>query len=124
MKLRYMKKINLLLLFWILQAANTKSKKEDIENIDFAVGGQAVIEGVMMRSPNHIAIAVRKNDGSIKVKKKKHHTLIQRYPVLNIPILRGVINLFEMMFIGTDAINFSANEFVDEPDDNTPKDTK
>lgn len=83
--------------------------------IDFAVGGQAVIEGVMMRSPSYITIAVRKIDGSIRVRDKKFRNLTQRFKWLNIPILRGVINLFEMMVIGTEAINFSANESLEEP---------
>ncbi len=82
--------------------------------IDFAVGGQAVIEGIMMRSPNSIVIAVRKTDGKIKIKKRKYHTVTQRYKWLNIPILRGVINLFEMMGIGAKSINYSANEQFDE----------
>ena len=82
--------------------------------IDFAVGGQAVIEGVMMRSPNHITIAVRKADGSIKIKKQKYRTLTQRFKILNIPIVRGVVNLFEMMVVGTKAINFSAAEMGDD----------
>ena len=82
--------------------------------IDFAVGGQAVIEGVMMRSPNHITIAVRKADGSIKIKKQKYRTLTQRFKILNIPIVRGVVNLFEMMVVGTKAINFSATEIQDD----------
>ena len=122
MKLKYMKKINLLMLFWILEALNTNAEKKDKEQIDFAVGGQAVIEGVMMRSPNSIEIAVRKTNGDIKIREKNHQTIIQRYKFLNIPILRGIINLFEMMYIGTDAINYSANEFVEEEE--IKRDTK
>lgn len=82
--------------------------------IDFAVGGQALIEGVMMRSPNHITIAVRKQDGSILTKNDKFQGLTQRYKKLNIPFVRGVINLFEMMIVGMKALNWSANEFVEE----------
>ena len=90
------------------------SKKGKKEKIDFAVGGQAVIEGVMMRSPNFIAIAVRKPSKKIKIKSYPYKTLTQRYKALNIPIIRGVINLFEMMYVGTKAINYSANESVEE----------
>lgn len=108
----FIKKINLSILFWA----------EGSKKIDFAVGGQAVIEGVMMRSPNHIAIAVRKPSGSIKVKKNPYKTLTQKIKFLNIPILRGVINLFEMMIIGTQAINFSATAALDEGEEkNVPK---
>jgi uncharacterized protein YqhQ len=87
------------------------------EDIDFAVGGQAVIEGVMMRSPNSVVIAVRKKDNSIKVSAKKYQLLIQRYKFLNVPIVRGVVGLMEMMVIGMTAINFSANEAVEEEDE-------
>jgi len=87
------------------------------EDIDFAVGGQAVIEGVMMRSPNSVVIAVRKQDNSIKVHAKKHKSIIQRYKVLNIPIVRGIVGLIEMMGIGMTAINFSANESIEEEEE-------
>ena len=85
--------------------------------IDFAVGGQAVIEGVMMRSPNSVVIAVRKQDNSIKIHAKKHQSIIRKYKFLNIPIVRGVVGLIEMMAIGMTAINFSANEAVEEEDE-------
>ena len=112
--------INTIILHWILTspidptleiAESTTEQPE--EKIDFAVGGQAVIEGVMMRSPRHITIAVRKQNGSIKVKKDHYLSVIQKYKFLNVPIVRGVINLFEMMIIGTKAINYSANESLD-----------
>lgn len=115
--MNFFKKLNFLVLNWAIEALSKDSNEfqdESKPTIDFAVGGQAVIEGVMMRSPNHITIAVRKPDGEMKVRKKHYHTLTQRYKWLNIPILRGVINLFEMMVIGTDAINFSANEQMDD----------
>lgn len=93
------------------------------EPIDFAVGGQAVIEGVMMRSPHAITIAVRKKDGSIKLKNEKYLTLIQRFKALNLILVRGVVNLFEMMSVGAKAINYSANESLEETpaSDNTEK---
>ncbi len=112
------KKTNLILLNWLVQTAEktSQSTKSTSKNskIDFAVGGQAVIEGVMMRSPNNITIAVRKPGGKIKVKKRPYKTLTQRYKWLNIPFLRGIINLFEMMVVGTQGINFSANESLEE----------
>ncbi len=107
------KKLNYLVLSWMV---NLAEQDVDDEKIDFAVGGQAVIEGVMMRSPNAVTIAVRKTDGTVTVKKDRYQTLIQRVPKLNIPIVRGVINLFEMMIIGTKAINYSANESMEEED--------
>lgn len=96
---------------------------EQDEEIDFAVGGQAVIEGVMMRSPNALTIAVRKPNGEMAIKKEKYQSVIQKFRALNIPIVRGVVNLFEMMVLGTNAINFSANESLDETPVNDEKAT-
>ncbi len=110
---------NFLLLMWCMELVNKEVDEE--KEIDFAVGGQAVIEGVMMRSPNNIAIAVRKPAGKIIVKKKNYQTLTQRYKLLNVPFLRGVINLFEMMVVGMGAVNFSANEQVELEDDSDDK---
>lgn len=108
------KKINFLVLSWTVEALNKDVEESLPQGIDFAVGGQAVVEGVMMRSPSSVTIAVRKPNGKITVKKKHYRTLTQRIRLLNIPILRGVINLFEMMVIGTNAINFSANESLSD----------
>ncbi len=94
------------------------------QKIDFAVGGQALIEGVMMRSPNYIAMAVRKPDGSIKVKDYPYKTFIQRHKWANIALVRGVINMIEMMGIGMKAIDFSANEFVEEEGDKDKEPSK
>ncbi|MBI5754076.1 DUF1385 domain-containing protein [Candidatus Peregrinibacteria bacterium] len=116
------KKANFLVMSWTVEALNKTADDEIPKNaadkpiIDFAVGGQAVIEGVMMRSPNNLTIAVRKPDGTIKVKKRKFKTFTQRHKWLNMPIVRGVINLVEMMIVGSEAINYSAAESMeDEP---------
>ena len=61
------------------------------------VGGQAVIEGVMMRGPKYIATAVRTPVGDITVKKDEVHSLSDRYPVLKRPLLRGTIALYESL---------------------------
>lgn len=93
--------------------------KED-KKIDFAVGGQAVIEGVMMRSYDFVTVAVRKESGDIKVKDDPFKSFTRRIKIFGLPFVRGVVNLFEMMIIGMKSINFSANEMVDEGNDNTP----
>jgi len=93
-------------------ADNTCKKKK---KIDFAVGGQALIEGIMMRSPNFITISVRKKDGSIKSKNDPFKSITQKIKLLKIPILRGVVNMVEMMSVGMKALNFSTNEYFDEP---------
>ncbi len=73
-------------------------------------GGQAVIEGVMMRSSRHIAIAVRKPDGSISVKKERIKSLGDKVACLKWPFLRGMLGLVEMMIVGIRALSYSANE--------------
>lgn len=83
---------------------------------DFQVGGQAVIEGVMIRSETHVATAVRKLDDSILVRTKPYAPLIKRYRFLNIPILRGFLALFEMLGIGIGSLNFSAEIAAQEAD--------
>jgi uncharacterized protein YqhQ len=74
-----------------------------------SIGGQAVIEGVMMRSPNFIAVAVRKPDSKIVIKNRPYLGLGQRFPFLKKPILRGVVTLVESMMQGVDALSYSAS---------------
>jgi len=64
------------------------------------VGGQAVIEGVMMRSPKRIATAIRRASGEIEIKKQDYESLIQRKKYLNIPVVRGAVTLIEVMILG------------------------
>ncbi len=78
------------------------------------VGGQAVIEGVMMRAPRAVAIAVRRPDGDIVVKKELAIPLSERFPVVKLPIIRGAVALFTSLIIGIKALNFSANEAMTE----------
>jgi len=89
--------------------------------IDFAVGGQALMEGVMMRSPNYVSIACRKQNGEFVTHSYIYKNLVQRFKFLNIPVLRGFINMVEMLIIGTRAMNFSTDLFVDDEEtDNQP----
>lgn len=78
------------------------------------VGGQAVIEGVMMRAPRAVAIAVRRPDGEIVVKKELSIPLSERFPIVKLPIIRGAVALFTSLIIGIKALNFSANEAMTE----------
>jgi uncharacterized protein YqhQ len=72
------------------------------------VGGQAVIEGVMMRSPHSFAVAVRKPDGSIVVRESPWESLWDRIKFLRWPLVRGSIVLLETLWNGISALNFSA----------------
>ena len=77
------------------------------------IGGQAVIEGVMMRSPKRVATAVRLPDGSIQVKTREYVSLSRRYPILGLPILRGAVVLIESLRIGVESLAFSAEMAVE-----------
>ena len=85
-------------------------------NEPMQVGGQAVIEGVMMRAKGMIATAVRKPDGEIVVKKEEYHSLAERHPWLNLPVLRGAVGLLEMMIIGIRTLNYSAEIAIADTD--------
>jgi uncharacterized protein YqhQ len=78
------------------------------------VGGQAVIEGVMMRAPRGVAISVRKRDGSIKTKSFPYVPRSERRKVLGLPIVKGAVALVEMLALGIDALNWSAQEATDD----------
>jgi uncharacterized protein YqhQ len=90
------------------------SKKRTAASDDQAVGGQAVIEGVMMRSPRRIATAVRKPDREIFTKNDPYVALSKRHKLLNIPVFRGALSFFEMLFIGLKALNLSADIALEE----------
>ena len=79
-----------------------------------SIGGQALIEGVMMRGPEKISIAVRKPDGEIELKVDQLDTLGMRHKIFRMPFLRGVVGLVEAMMIGTKALMYSAEFFEDE----------
>jgi uncharacterized protein YqhQ len=80
------------------------------------VGGQAVVEGVMMRAPSKIAVAVRRGDGSIAYMDRPFESVTRRHKLLGLPVVRGAVSLFETMYVGILALNFSADEAAkDEP---------
>lgn len=73
------------------------------------VGGQAVIEGVMMRVPGAYATAVRRPDGEIEIKHEKFQSIAERIPIFKKPFLRGMISMFESLKIGLGTIQLSAD---------------
>lgn len=77
------------------------------------IGGQALIEGIMMRGPKDMAIAVRKQDKEIVLKKEELNTLGMRYKFFALPFIRGVVGLIESMIMGIDSLMYSA-EFWEE----------
>ncbi len=89
---------------------------------EFQVGGQAVIEGVMIRSETHIATAVRRADQSILVKTYPYRPLSKRIKLFAVPIIRGFIAMFEMLKIGIGSLNFSAEMMAEDIDISEGKD--
>jgi uncharacterized protein YqhQ len=79
---------------------------------DKVIGGQAVIEGVMMLSSSRVAVAVRKPNSKIVVKKQRFVSLKKRFGFLRLPFFRGVISLYETLAVGIKALFYSANEAV------------
>jgi uncharacterized protein YqhQ len=77
-------------------------------NKPMQVGGQAVIEGVMMRAPGSVATAVRRANGQIIVQQQKYKSVTEKYKWLNVPVLRGAVGLIDMMYLGIKTLNFSA----------------
>ena len=73
------------------------------------VGGQAVIEGVMMRNGENVATAVRKKS-KIVFHVEKFHSLTEKFKFLKFPIIRGIVFLFEMMILGFKTLSWSASQ--------------
>lgn len=86
----------------------------DDKNKDILYGGQAVIEGVMMRSPRFFAVACRKPDGEIEVRREEVKSLWGRGRTVKIPFIRGVFILIDALHLGIKALMFSANLALEE----------
>jgi uncharacterized protein YqhQ len=91
---------------------------------DLIVGGQAVIEGVMMRTPSAYAIAVRKADGTIVNTAARLPKWSDKYPILKLPVLRGGAVLVQSMGLGIKALNYSANEAFAEAEEAQTEEVK
>jgi uncharacterized protein YqhQ len=80
------------------------------------IGGQAVVEGVMMRSPHALVVAVRRPGGEIAFKETRWRPLSERYPLLRWPVVRGGVILCETLANGIEALSFSASQALEEED--------
>ena len=83
---------------------------------EILVGGQALLEGVMMRTPAGYGVAVRRPDGSIALDGSAVPSLLRRMPILRLPLLRGVAILGQSLALGFRALNFSASVLMDDGD--------
>ncbi|MBQ3899286.1 MAG: DUF1385 domain-containing protein [Lachnospiraceae bacterium] len=88
------------------------------------IGGQAVLEGVMMKNGEKYAVAVRKPDGNITVEVEHYAGILHGSPVKKIPFIRGVFNFIDSMILGMRAINYSASFYDDESEKEARRDSK
>jgi len=87
------------------------------KNCYSGVGGQAVLEGVMMKNKDQYAIAVRKPDGGIALEMESHHGVMQDSKLKDLPLIRGVINFVDSLILGTKCLNYSASFYEEEEQD-------
>lgn len=85
-----------------------------------SIGGQAVLEGIMMKGPKKTCIAVRKPDGTIVTEEKETHLLKDRYPIAGLPVLRGFLNMIVQLGEGFQAIEFSSRFLEEDEEDYEP----
>ena len=89
-----------------------------------SIGGQAVLEGVMMKGPDKMAVAVRKSDGEIVIDKKEVSSITKKYKILKLPVIRGVVNFVESMVLGIKTLMFSADLYDGGEEDPAYKPSK
>lgn len=99
--------------------SNIKDLKRDPKHIT-KIGGQALIEGVMMRGTKSVAIAVRKPDGEIELKVDPIENLTTKNKFFKLPFVRGVVALLEAMVLGTKSLMYSAEFFEEEEETKEP----
>ena len=110
----------IMFLYFIMKEDIYMKSKENSCHIT-SIGGQAVIEGVMMRGPKETATAVRKSDGSIIIEKKPVSSFVSKYKLNKIPIVRGVFNFVDSLVTGMKCIMFSADQMdLEEGEDYKP----
>ncbi len=83
-------------------------------------GGQALIEGIMMRGPKKQSIVVRKPDGELEIQEKDLKFIKDKYPILGWPLIRGVVNFADSMYSGVTALMFSAEFFPEDGEEEEP----
>ena len=84
------------------------------------IGGQALIEGILMRGPEKQAIVVRNQEGELEVKEQTLKLIKDRYPILGLPFLRGVVNFLASLVEGVKALMWSADFYPDEEEEKPP----
>ena len=81
------------------------------------IGGQAVLEGVMMKNKEKYAVAVRKPSGEIAVEVENHPGVLHESKLFQLPFFRGVVNFIDSMILGTKVLNYSASFYEEDEED-------
>ena len=89
-------------------------KRPNDTNFRTMIGGQALIEGILMRGPKKQAIVVRNQDGGFQIKTEELKLIRDRYPILGVPFIRGVVNFLDSMIKGVQALMWSAEFYPDD----------
>ena len=97
--------------------SNTQQAKSCPAGFKTMCGGQALIEGIMMRGPRKQAVVVRRPDGGLEVQEKELRFIRDRYPILGWPLIRGVVNFLDSMVNGVQALMYSAEFFPEEEEE-------
>jgi uncharacterized protein YqhQ len=100
------------------------TKKPKTVKPPFNVGGEAVIEGVMMRSPHFYAVSVRTQSGKIQTISDRVNSASEKFPFLKWPFLRGLISMYESMSLGFKALSYSAEIYEKDLEKSAPKKKK
>lgn len=85
------------------------------------IGGQAVMEGIMMKNGDRYAVAVRKENGEIVIKTEVHNSFIKNKKILSLPIIRGVFNFVDSLILGMKTLTYSAGFFMEEDEEQKKK---
>ncbi len=91
--------------------------KKEKTKIVTSIGGQALLEGIMMRGPKKSTVAVRKSDGSVELQEIQPLNLVKKYKILGVPIIRGVANMIDSLVTGQRALMISADKALDSEEE-------
>ncbi len=104
---------------------NIQAQTCNISGVKYSgIGGQAVMEGVMMKNEDHYAVAVRKSDGTVIVKKEEFKGLTGNKALGKIPIIRGVFSFIDSLVLGMTALNFSSDIYMEEEEKKDPEENE
>ena len=95
-------------------------QSEHPQDFRTTIGGQALIEGILMRGPEKQAIVIRKPDGELETKIEELHLIKERHPILGVPLIRGAVNFLDSMVKGVKALMYSAEFYPEDEEEVEP----